>query len=524
MQNVKNFFRDVTLVGTVTSLPPALPRGALVYPEDSDDLYISNGTQWVIAGGDVGPLAAQVAQNTADILVLEGDVSTLQGQVSTNTTDISGLQTDVSTLQGQVSTLSTDVSTLQTQVATNTGDITTLQGDVVTLQGDVATNTADITTLQGDVTTLQGQVATNTLDISALQTQVATNAGDITTLQGDVTTLQGQVATNTGDITTLQGQVSTNTLDISALQTDVLALQGDVTTLQGDVVTNTTDIGILQGDVTTLQGQVATNTTNISTLQTSVSTLQTDVAANTLDISNLQTDVATNTGDIATLQGQVATNTVDIGTNTSDISTLQTTKENKSEKGVSGGYCPLTVSATPVVPSINLGIATKPVNGSLYFPFYTRLSLTADWSPGTATGTFNRWVVGNDTAYALNNAYGSGPKGATNITNWRCPRDAVVMFIFNIAFSVPVASVNRFFTFRNVPLVPANTELPHSYNYGIDNYTSSYSFAASLIIPIRQGDTISFLWNMNGQNPAYQRDFTYLHIQEMSFGVYDPSL
>ncbi|AHA46255.1 autotransporter adhesin [Insectomime virus] len=246
MQRERNFFKDITLAANVSVLPTVLPQGSLVYLTTDQNLYISNGQTWVTAGGDVGPLAAQVAQNTADIAVLE--------------TDVSGLETDVTTLQGQVST--------------NTTSIGTLQGQVTSLQADVATNTLDIGTLQGDVTALDGQVATNTANIGTLQTDVATN---------------------TGNITTLQGQVSTNTTDIGTLQ-------GQVTTLQTDVATNTTDIGTLQGDVTTLQGQVATNTTDIGTLQTDVTTLQGQVATNTTNIGTLQTDVATNTADIAALE------------------------------------------------------------------------------------------------------------------------------------------------------------------------------------------------------------------------------
>lgn len=384
MKREKNFFKDITLIASVSVLPAVLPRGTLLLLTTDSNLYMSNGEQWVIAGGNVGPLAIQVAQNTADI------------------------------------------ATLNTQTAGLAADISTLQGDVLSLQGSVATNTANIATLNT-------QVSANTLDISGLQT--------------NVTALQGQVATNTSNITTLQGQV-------------------------------------------------ATNTTNIGTLQT-------NVATNTLDISNLQTSVATNT---------------------LDIGNLQTTKEDKSNKGISGGYCPLTVSATPVVPAVNLATATKTLNGSLYYPFYTRLGLTANWTPGTATGTINQWTVLNDTAYALNNLYGSGPKGATGITFWKAPRDAVVLFVFNMAFSCGAAS-NRFFTVQITPVVPANTPLPHQYNFGLDNYSGSYSFASSIIVPLKQGDQLQFNWSMAGITTiSFQTDYTYWHISEMSFGITDSSL
>ncbi|AMQ10598.1 autotransporter adhesin [Brazilian marseillevirus] len=284
MQREKNFFKDITLAANVSVLPSVLPQGSLVYLTTDQNLYISNGSQWVVAGGDIGPLAAQVAQNTADIAVLE--------------TDVSGLNTTVSTLQGQVTTNTTNIGTLQTQVSANTlnigtlqGEVGTIQGDIGTLQTDVAANTANIGTLQGDVSTLQGQVATNTTNIGVLQ--------------GDVSTLQTQVASNTSNITTLQGQVATNTSNIGTLQTDVAANTSSITTLQGQVSTNTTNIATNTSNITALQGQVATNTTNIGTLQTNVTTLQGQTATNT-------TNIATNTSNITTLQGQVSTNTTNI--------------------------------------------------------------------------------------------------------------------------------------------------------------------------------------------------------------------
>ncbi|AIT54674.1 hypothetical protein MEL_061 [Melbournevirus] len=159
MSLVRGFFKDIPIVGSYSVLPPVLPRGSLVFLTTDQNLYISNGQIWAVAGGDVGPLAAQVAQNTADIATLQTDVTTLDGQVATNTSNITALQ-------GQVATNTSDIGTLQGQVATNTTDITTLQGQV-------ATNTSNITTLQG-------QVATNTSNITTLQGQVATNTSDIT--------------------------------------------------------------------------------------------------------------------------------------------------------------------------------------------------------------------------------------------------------------------------------------------------------------------------------------------------------
>ncbi|AVR52786.1 putative SMC protein [Marseillevirus Shanghai 1] len=146
MSLVRGFFKDIPIVGSYSVLPPVLPRGSLVFLTTDQNLYISNGQIWAVAGGDVGPLAAQVAQNTADIATLQTDVTTLDGQVATNTSNITALQ-------GQVATNTSDIGTLQGQVATNTTDITTLQGQV-------ATNTSNITTLQG-------QVATNTSDITS---------------------------------------------------------------------------------------------------------------------------------------------------------------------------------------------------------------------------------------------------------------------------------------------------------------------------------------------------------------------
>nr|WQM86985.1 hypothetical protein [Marseillevirus cajuinensis] len=183
MQREKNFFKDILLAGSFSVLPPVLPAGSLVFLTTDLNLYLSDGTQWVMAAGDVGPLAAQVAQNTADIASLQ--------------TDVSGIQTDVATLQGQV--------------ATNTSDIGTLQSDVASLQAQVSTNTSDI--------------ATNTLDIATLQGQVSTNTSDISTLQG-------QVSTNTSDITTLQGQVATNTSNISTIQGDIVTINNALATLQ----------------------------------------------------------------------------------------------------------------------------------------------------------------------------------------------------------------------------------------------------------------------------------------------------
>ncbi|AQM73336.1 transmembrane domain-containing protein [Noumeavirus] len=103
MQRQRNFFKDISVVGNVSVLPAVLAPGSLVYLTTDENLYISTGQEWIIAGGDVGPLASQVAQNTADIAALE--------------TDVSGLQTTVGTLQGQVATNTSDISTLQTETA-----------------------------------------------------------------------------------------------------------------------------------------------------------------------------------------------------------------------------------------------------------------------------------------------------------------------------------------------------------------------------------------------------------------------
>nr|WQM86986.1 putative SMC protein [Marseillevirus cajuinensis] len=147
MSRTRGFFKDIPIVGSFSVLPPVLPRGALVFLTSDQNLYVSNGQMWTATGGDVGPLAAQVAQNTADIAALETDVLTLQGQVATNTADI---------------------GTLQGQVTTNTSDIGTLQTDVTTLQGQVATNTTDITTLQGQVATNTSNITANSNDINAI--------------------------------------------------------------------------------------------------------------------------------------------------------------------------------------------------------------------------------------------------------------------------------------------------------------------------------------------------------------------
>nr|WNL50204.1 hypothetical protein MarDSR_165 [Marseillevirus sp.] len=161
MSRLQGFFKDIPIVGSYSVLPPVLPRGSLVFLTSDGNLYVSNGETWNATGGDIGPLAAQVAQNTADIGVLQTDVSTLQGEVATNTLDI---------------------GTLQTQVATNTSDIGTLQTQV-------AGNSTNISALQTDVSTLQGQVATNTTDIGALQTQVATNTTNIQQNSNDITNI-----------------------------------------------------------------------------------------------------------------------------------------------------------------------------------------------------------------------------------------------------------------------------------------------------------------------------------------------
>lgn len=161
MSRLQGFFKDIPIVGSYSVLPPVLPRGSLVFLTSDGNLYVSNGETWNATGGDIGPLAAQVAQNTADIGVLQTDVSTLQGEVATNTLDIGALQT---------------------QVATNTSDIGTLQTQV-------GGNSTNISALQADVSTLQGQVATNTTDIGALQSQVATNTTNIQQNSNDITNI-----------------------------------------------------------------------------------------------------------------------------------------------------------------------------------------------------------------------------------------------------------------------------------------------------------------------------------------------
>lgn len=180
MSRLQGFFKDIPIVGSYSVLPPILPRGSLVFLTSDGNLYVSNGATWNATGGDIGPLAAQVAQNTADIGVLQGEVGTLQGEVATNTLDIGTLQT-------QVATNTSNIGTLQTQVAGNSTNISALQTDVATLQGEVATNTTDIGTLQGQVSTLQGQVSTNTTNISTLQGQVATNTTNIQQNSNDIT-------------------------------------------------------------------------------------------------------------------------------------------------------------------------------------------------------------------------------------------------------------------------------------------------------------------------------------------------
>ncbi|AMQ10597.1 hypothetical protein [Brazilian marseillevirus] len=161
MSLTKGFFKDIPIVGSYSVLPPVLPRGSLVFLTSDGNLYVSNGQTWTATGGDIGPLAAQVAQNTADIGVLQGEVGTLQGEVATNTLNIGTLQT-------QVATNTSDIGTLQLNVAANSTNISALQGDVATLQGQVATNTTDIGTLQGQVATNTTNITSNTNSIDAL--------------------------------------------------------------------------------------------------------------------------------------------------------------------------------------------------------------------------------------------------------------------------------------------------------------------------------------------------------------------
>ncbi|AEA06970.1 conserved hypothetical protein [Lausannevirus] len=161
MSRLQGFFKDIPIVGSYSALPPVLPRGSLVFLTSDETLYVSDGTTWNATGGDIGPLAAQVAQNTADIGVLQTQVGTLQGEVATNTLDIGTLQT-------QVSTNTSDIGTLQTQVAGNSTNISALQTDVATLEGQVATNTTDIGTLQSQVATNTTNIQQNSDSITAL--------------------------------------------------------------------------------------------------------------------------------------------------------------------------------------------------------------------------------------------------------------------------------------------------------------------------------------------------------------------
>jgi hypothetical protein len=147
-----------------------------------------------------GALSGQVAQNTADIIVLqqqEGGVPQLTAQVITNTSNITVLQEDVDVLSGEVSQNTSNIISL-----TNGSDNLALQ--VAGLTQSVIDNTSSIGELQTDV-------ATNTSNIGTLQTDVATNTSNISTLQTDV-------ATNTSNIGTLQIDVATNTSNITALQ------------------------------------------------------------------------------------------------------------------------------------------------------------------------------------------------------------------------------------------------------------------------------------------------------------------
>ncbi|AQM73331.1 hypothetical protein B1750_gp350 [Noumeavirus] len=112
MSRLQGFFKDIPIVGSYSVLPPVLPRGSLVFLTSDGNLYVSNGETWNATGGDIGPLAAQVAQNTADIGVLQTDVSTLQGEVATNTLDIGTLQTQVATNTTNIQQNSNDIADL----------------------------------------------------------------------------------------------------------------------------------------------------------------------------------------------------------------------------------------------------------------------------------------------------------------------------------------------------------------------------------------------------------------------------
>ncbi|AHA46254.1 hypothetical protein ISTM_356 [Insectomime virus] len=150
----KGFFKDIPIVGSYSTLPPVLSRGSLIFLTSDETLYVSDGRTWNATGGDVGPLAAQVAQNTANI-------TTLQGEVATNTLDIGALQNDVATN-------TSDIGTLQLNVSANSTEISALQSDVSTLEGQVATNTTDIGTLQGQVATNTTNIQQNTDSVVAL--------------------------------------------------------------------------------------------------------------------------------------------------------------------------------------------------------------------------------------------------------------------------------------------------------------------------------------------------------------------
>lgn len=328
----------------VDGVPDPIPANSRWYDSDDDNhpyLWYDSGS------GEVWQSLRdpRIAENAADIVILDTALTNAEGDIATNASAISALDTTVISLAGTVTAIAADVTQLETDLATtdgnvssNTSAISALDTRVVVAENTIVSHSSDITSLQTDMTSAEGDIVSNTSAISGLDTRVTSAEGSITSQAGDITSLDTRVTANEVDIsgqsTAISGLNTRVTLaegTITAHGSDITQLQTDITAAEGDISGNATAISGLDTRVTSAEGAIVTNSSDITALDSRVTTNEGGISGNSIAISGLDTRVTSAEGnitsqasDITSLQSAVTTAEGNISGNASAISSLDT--------------------------------------------------------------------------------------------------------------------------------------------------------------------------------------------------------
>jgi len=390
-------FNGQVQLGNYSTLPNAIGSGSLVFNTSDNNVYVWNGTSWVVvgSGGGGGPSSFdQITSgtNTTATMVVGAGASlsfTSGGQIiasevnCSNCITNSDLQHSSINFAGDTGNFLVDLGGTENIIGTN-GISTSQLGDTMTVTAQNATtSTVGVASFNPNFFTVSSgnvSIANNSLDFAQFKdamtldaaTNIATNGLTLSTSgtgalnfasTGQVT-FAGDVAVNTGNLTT-----TASTFNLANTGATTLNLGGAATTVSIGAATGTTTIN---NATTTLTGNLTVNgSTGISengngagvtffgsgnhtiqatsgTLKLGAVTLNGTVTGNTQNITNLGTvDFGTGNVQISGTNVGITTDT-DLLTLASDLLTVNGGATVTGDTSVNGNTTLGTTSANTV--------------------------------------------------------------------------------------------------------------------------------------------------------------------------------